>query len=170
MLGCTTLRGHGYGQVRGGGCRGTPWSREEPPSLRLVTRWAIHHLRVSFILPLIVHFTLIVYCTVYIVHCTLYKLHKWRNFCAVQTSTFTSLLFFLSQPFFPLFIPVSCLNRSADRKVHIWDAKDTTRLQEMYYLPGHMASVNQAVFHPYAEERVLASCGSDKQIFVGEYP
>jgi Prp8 binding protein len=59
---------------------------------------------------------------------------------------------------------------SADRRVHVWDARDTSNFREMYYLPGHQASVNQAVFHPHVGERVLASCGSDKAIFVGEYP
>lgn len=52
---------------------------------------------------------------------------------------------------------------SADRIVHIWDATTT---QQLYYLPGHKGSVNQVIFHP--TQPIIASCGSDKQIFVGE--
>ena len=33
-------------------------------------------------------------------------------------------------------------------------------------LPGHSGSVNEAVFHP--QEPIVASAGSDKQIYVGE--
>ena len=75
---------------------------------------------------------------------------------------------------------VSC--GSADRIVHIWDS---TTAQPLYYLPGHKGSVNQVrpaccclvfssfpsflsqvIFHP--SQRIIASCGSDKQIFLGE--
>ena len=34
-------------------------------------------------------------------------------------------------------------------------------------LPGHKGSVNEAVFHP--KEPIIASCGSDKQIYLGEF-
>ena len=36
----------------------------------------------------------------------------------------------------------------------------------LYKLPGHSGSVNEAVFHP--QEPIVASAGSDKQIYVGE--
>jgi Prp8 binding protein len=52
---------------------------------------------------------------------------------------------------------------SADRMVHVWDAASG---QTMYYLPGHKGSVNEVIFHP--TESIVASCGSDKQIFLGE--
>mmetsp|Transcript_1341 Transcript_1341/g.2170 ORF Transcript_1341/g.2170 Transcript_1341/m.2170 type:complete len:355 (+) Transcript_1341:82-1146(+) len=52
---------------------------------------------------------------------------------------------------------------SADRIVHIWDAEST---EQLYYLPGHKGSVNQVIFHPH--EPIVGSCGSDKQIFLGE--
>lgn len=49
------------------------------------------------------------------------------------------------------------------RIVHIWDS---TTAERVYYLPGHKGSVNEIIFHP--QEPVIASCGSDKQIFLGE--
>lgn len=52
---------------------------------------------------------------------------------------------------------------SADKMVHIWDEFST---EELYLLPGHKGCVNTVVFHPH--ENVIASGGSDKQIFVGE--
>lgn len=52
---------------------------------------------------------------------------------------------------------------SADRMVYIWDAASRHLL---YKLPGHTGSVNEAVFHP--DEPIIASCSSDKQIFLGE--
>jgi Prp8 binding protein len=82
---------------------------------------------------------------------------------------------------------------SSDRSVHIWDVPSG---QELYYLPGHKATINevrpatripakpcwfvhggptrahrlfvdeQVVFHP--KEPVIASGGSDKQIYLGE--
>eukprot|EP01035_Chromulina_nebulosa_P026856 gene26856-35223_t len=57
---------------------------------------------------------------------------------------------------------ISC--GSADRYVHLWE---TTTFSELYYLPGHKASVNQVIFHP--TQPILASCGSDRQIILGEY-
>lgn len=36
----------------------------------------------------------------------------------------------------------------------------------MYYLPGHKGSVNDVIFHP--TDSIVASCGSDKQIYLGE--
>mmetsp|Transcript_12010 Transcript_12010/g.12069 ORF Transcript_12010/g.12069 Transcript_12010/m.12069 type:complete len:359 (-) Transcript_12010:115-1191(-) len=52
---------------------------------------------------------------------------------------------------------------AADRVVRVWDTETTNLL---YYLPGHKGSVNEVIFHPY--ESVLASCGSDKQLYLGE--
>jgi Prp8 binding protein len=52
---------------------------------------------------------------------------------------------------------------SADRMVHIWDALSG---KQLYYLPGHKGSVNDVVFH--AKEPIIASCSTDKQIFLGE--
>jgi len=52
---------------------------------------------------------------------------------------------------------------SADRVVHIWDELST---QELYSLPGHTGSVNEVIFHPV--EPIIASCGSDKNIYLGE--
>lgn len=49
------------------------------------------------------------------------------------------------------------------RLVHIWDTDST---KELYCLPGHKGSVNEVLFHP--TEPIIASCGSDKQIFLGE--
>uniref|UniRef100_A0A7S1SP09 Anaphase-promoting complex subunit 4 WD40 domain-containing protein n=1 Tax=Tetraselmis chuii TaxID=63592 RepID=A0A7S1SP09_9CHLO len=52
---------------------------------------------------------------------------------------------------------------SGDKMVCIWDV-DSCRLE--YRLPGHTGSVNEAVFHP--TEPIIGSCGSDKEIFLGE--
>lgn len=52
---------------------------------------------------------------------------------------------------------------SADRFVYIWD---TTTRRVMYKLPGHSGSVNEVDFHP--QEPIVASCGSDKKIYLGE--
>lgn len=41
-----------------------------------------------------------------------------------------------------------------------------TESQELYYLPGHKATVNEVVFHPV--EPIIASASSDKTIFLGE--
>jgi Prp8 binding protein len=49
------------------------------------------------------------------------------------------------------------------RITHIWD---TSSCKELYCLPGHKGSVNEVIFHP--TEPIIASCGSDKQIFIGE--
>lgn len=38
--------------------------------------------------------------------------------------------------------------------------------QELYFLPGHKATVNEVVFSPI--EPVIASGSSDKTIFLGE--
>ena len=53
---------------------------------------------------------------------------------------------------------------SSDGRVHIWDEVSA---QELYDLPGHKGCVNAVAFHP-VETTVIASGGSDKQIFVGE--
>ena len=52
---------------------------------------------------------------------------------------------------------------SADRMVYVWNA--STRQIE-YKLPGHLGSVNDAVFHP--KEPIIASASSDKQVYLGE--
>jgi len=52
---------------------------------------------------------------------------------------------------------------SADRIVHIWE-EDTGK--QMYYLPGHKGSVNEVSFHP--SEAIVASCSTDKTVFLGE--
>ncbi|KAI6699087.1 hypothetical protein NL676_019206 [Syzygium grande] len=52
---------------------------------------------------------------------------------------------------------------SADRMVYIWD---TTSRRILYKLPGHTGCVNETVFHP--TEPIIGSCGSDKQIYLGE--
>ncbi|CAM9182956.1 unnamed protein product [Ectocarpus sp. 13 AM-2016] len=52
---------------------------------------------------------------------------------------------------------------SSDQAVHIWDEPST---QELYFLPGHTGSVNEMTFHP--TESIIGSCGSDKNIYLGE--
>ena len=52
---------------------------------------------------------------------------------------------------------------SADRNVHVWNVASG---EELYRLPGHLGSVNEAVFHP--TEPIIGSCGSDRKIFLGE--
>lgn len=52
---------------------------------------------------------------------------------------------------------------SADRIVRVFDA-NTAKV--LYHLPGHKGSVNEVVFHP--TEPIIASCGSDKNIYLGE--
>lgn len=52
---------------------------------------------------------------------------------------------------------------SSDHVVHIWDVPSA---EELYALPGHAGSVNEVAFHP--TEPIIASCGSDKQIYLGE--
>lgn len=52
---------------------------------------------------------------------------------------------------------------SADAFVYVWDA-DSKRIA--YKLPGHSGTVNEVDFHP--TQPIIASCGNDKQIFVGE--
>ena len=47
--------------------------------------------------------------------------------------------------------------------MHVWDYASGSIL---YHLPGHHGSVNDVLFHP--TEPILASAGSDKQIFLGE--
>lgn len=56
---------------------------------------------------------------------------------------------------------ISC--GSSDHVVHIWDVPTT---EELYHLPGHAGSVNEVAFHP--TEPIIGSCGSDKQIYLGE--
>lgn len=52
---------------------------------------------------------------------------------------------------------------SADRNVHIWDADSC---EPLYILPGHKGSVNEVAFHP--SEAMIASCSTDKTVWVGE--
>jgi Prp8 binding protein len=52
---------------------------------------------------------------------------------------------------------------SADRLVYIWDS--VTR-QVVYKLPGHTGTVTEVAFHP--NEPIIASCGVDKKIYLGE--
>jgi Prp8 binding protein len=52
---------------------------------------------------------------------------------------------------------------SSDRAVHIFDVPTT---QELYYLPGHKATVNEVVFSPV--QPIIASASSDKTIYLGE--
>jgi len=52
---------------------------------------------------------------------------------------------------------------SSDRMVYIWD---TATRELKYKLPGHNGSVNEVSFHP--KEPIIASCGSDKRIYLGE--
>lgn len=51
---------------------------------------------------------------------------------------------------------------SADRNVHIWHSASE---EQKYLLGGHKASVNDVQFHPKAD--IIASAGSDKQIYLG---
>ncbi|GAB65166.1 U5 snRNP-specific 40 kDa protein [Plasmodium cynomolgi strain B] len=52
---------------------------------------------------------------------------------------------------------------SGDNHLYIYDYK-----QKMlkYTLPGHTSTINDVAFHPY--EEIVASCSSDKTIFLGE--
>jgi len=52
---------------------------------------------------------------------------------------------------------------SGDRFVYVWD---TTSRRVVYKLPGHAGSVNEVDFHP--KEPIIASCSSDKKIYLGE--
>ena len=47
--------------------------------------------------------------------------------------------------------------------MHVWNVASG---EELYRLPGHLGSVNEAVFHP--TEPIIGSCGSDRKIFLGE--
>jgi len=52
---------------------------------------------------------------------------------------------------------------SGDKFVYIWDVINEKLL---YKLPGHKGSVNEVAFHP--KEPIIASCSSDRTIFLGE--
>ncbi|XP_039274232.2 U5 small nuclear ribonucleoprotein 40 kDa protein-like [Styela clava] len=52
---------------------------------------------------------------------------------------------------------------SANRFVHVWDARSS---QLLYKLPGHAGCVNEVSFHP--KEPIIMSCSMDKQIYLGE--
>ena len=52
---------------------------------------------------------------------------------------------------------------SADGFVYIWD-KPTGGV--LYKLPGHSGNVTEVAFHP--AEPIIASCGTDKNIYLGE--
>jgi len=78
------------------------------------------------------------------------------------------VIFFLLERFSevavqPMMTTMQVTAGSADRMVYVWNA--TTRQIE-YKLPGHLGSVNDAVFHP--KEPIVASASSDKQIYLGE--
>jgi Prp8 binding protein len=52
---------------------------------------------------------------------------------------------------------------SADRTVYVWCSRSRDLL---YALPGHRGVVHESVFHPV--EPVVASCSSDRTIYLGE--
>ncbi|CAK9301047.1 unnamed protein product [Gordionus sp. m RMFG-2023] len=52
---------------------------------------------------------------------------------------------------------------SSDRFLYVWD---TMSGKIIYKLPGHTGSVNETTFHP--NQDIIASCSSDKKIFLGE--
>lgn len=52
---------------------------------------------------------------------------------------------------------------SSDRFVYVWDVETKAML---YKLPGHAGAVTEVDFHP--KEPIIASCGADKQVFLGE--
>lgn len=52
---------------------------------------------------------------------------------------------------------------SADNFVYVWDTGSGCIA---YKLPGHGGSVNEVDFHP--TQPIIASCGNDKQLFLGE--
>jgi Prp8 binding protein len=54
---------------------------------------------------------------------------------------------------------------SADRFVYVWDVQSRS-LQ--YKLPGHIGSVNEVQFYPDVKDPIVASCASDKTIYLGE--
>jgi Prp8 binding protein len=53
---------------------------------------------------------------------------------------------------------------SSDRNVYVWDTESGNIV---YKLPGHLGSVNDVDFH--SVEPIILSCGSDKQIYLGEF-
>lgn len=52
---------------------------------------------------------------------------------------------------------------SSDGFVYVWDVASGAI---QYKLPGHKATVAEVSFHP--NEPIIASCGADRQIFLGE--
>ena len=120
------------------------------------------HLRVDLCLYLVCVISLIISLPVVyyprpLLPITLFKIH------------FLSTFFKLSDHFLTTFDRwssdgerVAC--GSSDRVVRIWDAASAKLL---YALPGHKGSVNEVIFNPVRPD-VVASCGSDKQIFIGE--
>ena len=52
---------------------------------------------------------------------------------------------------------------SSDAMVNVWNVE---RNEHVYALPGHRGTVTDVVFHP--TEPVVASCGIDGQIYLGE--
>ena len=52
---------------------------------------------------------------------------------------------------------------SADRFVCVWSATEGRMVQR---LGGHHGSVNEVDFHPHKD--IIASCSSDKTIYIGE--
>jgi len=59
---------------------------------------------------------------------------------------------------------------SADTQVRIWSIDSFHNPHAppvlLYCLPGHKGSVNEVQFHP--KQPIIASCSSDKTIFLGE--
>eukprot|EP00479_Gromia_sphaerica_P006107 TRINITY_DN1726_c0_g1_i1.p1 TRINITY_DN1726_c0_g1~~TRINITY_DN1726_c0_g1_i1.p1 ORF type:complete len:141 (+),score=19.92 TRINITY_DN1726_c0_g1_i1:62-424(+) len=52
---------------------------------------------------------------------------------------------------------------SSDKFVYVFDSLNTKLL---YQLPGHNGAVTEVDFHP--KEPIILSCGTDKQIYLGE--
>ena len=52
---------------------------------------------------------------------------------------------------------------SSDKFVYIYS---TVTKELLFRLPGHTGSVNEVSFHP--KEPIIASCSSDKSIYLGE--
>ena len=57
----------------------------------------------------------------------------------------------------------TCFNKLATRNRYVWDVSNQ---EVLYQLPGHKGSVNEVAFHP--TEPIIASCSSDKNIYLGE--
>eukprot|EP01068_Selenidium_serpulae_P014131 Selendium_serpulae@DN6056_c1_g1_i3.p1 len=58
-----------------------------------------------------------------------------------------------------------CAAGSADRFVYAWNMTETPP-PLAYKLPGHTGAVNEVCFHP--KEPIIASCSSDRKVYMGE--